>query len=185
MVKRITIVDYGVGNLRSVANAFAAVGAETQVCGTAAEIARAEALVLPGVGAFGEAMRRLHVRGLREALDERALGAKVPVLGLCLGMQLFATKSFEHGEHAGLGWIPGEVLPLERQHVGWNDVGAETFYFVHGFHFVPADPRHVVATADFDGPVTAIVQKDHIRGMQFHPEKSQRAGLALLKAFAC
>lgn len=179
------IVDYGVGNLRSVKNAFGAVGRVAEISADPGRIAAAEALVLPGVGAFGEAMTRLRERKLIDVLNERVLGQKVPVLGLCLGMQLFATKSFEHGEHQGLGWIPGEVRPLSRQHVGWNDVGPHTYYFVHGYHFVPTDPAHVVATADFDGPIAAIVERDHITGMQFHPEKSQAAGLALLKAFAC
>jgi len=200
------IVDYGMGNLASVANAFAAVGAAVTISSKPEEIARATRVVLPGVGAFGEAMNRLREGDLVEPLRDAVLTRRAPCLGICLGMQLLADRSTEHGDHAGLGWIAGEVRRLEPAdpalrvpHIGWNDVSRPrasvlfdaavpgkpdpAFYFVHSFQFVTADPGATVGVCDYGGPVTAVVARDHVFGTQFHPEKSQKHGLALLRKF--
>ena len=199
----IHVVDYGMGNLRSVANAFEALGASVRVSPDPAALADAERVVLPGVGAFGEAMRRLRESGFVDALAEAVLVRKRPFLGICLGMQLVADRSFEHGEHAGLGWIAGDVRRIEPAdpslripHIGWNAVAMAperrlgidlpkdpTFYFVHSYQLVPADERDVAGRCDYGGPVVACIERGHIFGTQFHPEKSQRAGLQMLTNF--
>lgn len=199
----LTIVDYGMGNLASVANAFAAVGAASLVTSRPSDLASATRVVLPGVGAFGEAMRRLREGGLIEPLREAVLTRRTPFLGICLGMQLLAERSEEHGKHEGLGWIGGAVTRLEPgddqlriPHVGWNVVHAArpsvlfdglpaepTFYFVHSYHLLTTDPAATVGVCQYGGDVTAAVARDHIFGTQFHPEKSQRRGLALLRNF--
>jgi glutamine amidotransferase len=198
----IVIVDYGMGNLRSVLNALEALGAQAQISSDPAALTAAERIVLPGVGAFGEAMHRLRERGLVEALT-REVGQGKPILGLCLGMQLLAERGLEHGEHAGLGWIAGEVRRLEPPdpalrvpHIGWNEVttrppsrllagipDGSTFYFVHSYHLLPRDQTCVTGTCDYGGPLVAVVEQGHVMGTQFHPEKSQKAGLQLLRNF--
>lgn len=200
----IRVASYGMGNVESVLNALAAIGAKAAPAERPADLADADRLVIPGVGAFGEAMRRLTDLGFLPALERLVLTEKKPALGICLGMELFADVSFEFGEHKGLGWIPGrvEAIPdrggaLRLPHVGWNDVHVrvrEPFfagldadaacYFVHGYHFRAADPRHVLATVDYGRELVAAVGRDNILGLQFHPEKSQDAGLAILAAFA-
>jgi imidazole glycerol phosphate synthase glutamine amidotransferase subunit len=199
----VTIVDYGAGNLRSVAKAFEALGHTVRVSAGPADVAAAERLVLPGVGAFADGMRQLRERGLLEPLRERVLGRRAPFLGICLGMQLLATRGREGGVHEGLGWIPGEcvaVTPddpaLKVPHIGWNDVtptggswllrdvdGAAAFYFLHGYHLVPADASVVRATVEYGGVLVASVERDNVYATQFHPEKSQQAGLAVLRRF--
>lgn len=196
----VALVDYGAGNLRSAANALRAAGAEDLVVTAQPEtIARAERIVLPGVGAFGQCIGAIRARaGLEEALAEAVLQRGRPFLGICVGMQLLATTGHEHGTHAGLGWIPGEVRPLAPQdprlrvpHMGWNAVAVVRpglvapgwAYFVHGYAFHPAEPADLVATTDHGGPVTAAVARGPILGVQFHPEKSQAWGLALLARF--
>jgi glutamine amidotransferase len=190
------------GNLRSVANAIDAVGGSCVVAGKPADLRGASHVILPGVGAFGEAIARLRAAGFVEALGELVLDREVPFLGICLGMQLMATRSFEHGEHQGLDWIAGEVRPIRTTaelrvpHMGWNGIHVAhsspllqgvakdaTFYYVHSFHHVPADVATVVAHSDYGGPVTAVIAKGHLFGTQFHPEKSQRPGLTLLRNF--
>jgi glutamine amidotransferase len=199
---KVAIVNYGMGNLRSVANAIEAVGGVQQIVDDPASLRSATHIILPGVGAFGEAMNRLRAAGFVDALEELVLGRRLPFLGICLGMQLLATRGFEHGDHQGLGWIAGEVRPLETSaevrvpHMGWNGleivrgsplldgIGRDaTFYFVHSFHHVPTAKEHVIAQTDHGGPVTAVVQRENIFGTQFHPEKSQQPGLTLLKNF--
>lgn len=199
----LVIIDYGMGNLASVANAFAAIGAESKVSDRPDEIANATRIVLPGVGAFGEAMERLRGARLIEPLRDAVLVRRTPCLGICLGMQLLAESSSEHGTHAGLGWIEGTVKRLEPSdaslrvpHIGWNSVtcprpsplfaptkGEPTFYFVHSYQFVTKDPAATIAVCDYGGEVTAAVGRDHVFGTQFHPEKSQKHGLALLRSF--
>ncbi|MSP59281.1 MAG: imidazole glycerol phosphate synthase subunit HisH [Myxococcales bacterium] len=203
----IVLVDYGSGNIRSVANAFEAIGAAFLISARPDDLRAADRIVLPGVGAFGEAMRRLEALGLPAVLTEEVVQKKKPFLGLCVGMQLLAERGHEHGEHRGLGWIRGEVHRIEPAtdgdgkafpvpHVGWNSVKAQngsvllrsmpaepTFYFVHSYAFRAADPGVVAGTFDYGGEFSAVVEQGHIFGTQFHPEKSQKAGLQLLKNF--
>ena len=197
------IVDYGMGNLRSVANALEAVGAAARVSHSPEDVVAADRVVLPGVGAFGEAMSRLRRTGLADALAEAVLVRKRPFLGICLGMQVLATRGLEHGCHEGLGWIEGEVQPIQPSdpalrvpHVGWNTVAVRrasplfldlppdpTFYFVHGYHFAASDPSTIAGTCSYGGDMAAVIERAHIFGTQFHPEKSHHAGLLLLKNF--
>ena len=209
----VAIVDYGSGNLHSAAKAFereaGSVDPSPKVVVTAdAEIVRrADRIVLPGVGAFGDCRAGLlAVPGMREALEERVIAGGVPFLGICVGMQLMASRGLEKGVHAGLGWIAGDVTLLEPAdpalkvpHMGWNTL---TFrqphrlfdglrdgenglhaYFVHSYHLATALPETLVATADYGGPVTAAVGRDNLFGTQFHPEKSQALGLGLIRNF--
>ncbi|MFC3101970.1 imidazole glycerol phosphate synthase subunit HisH [Altererythrobacter lauratis] len=200
----VALIDYGAGNLHSVHNALKAAGAaNVAVTADPAVVHRAERIVLPGVGAFGACAAGLWaIPGMVEALEERVIGKGVPFLGICVGMQLLATRGLEHGETAGLGWIPGDVKLIERTdpaikvpHMGWNDVapsahhdGAELIeageaYFLHSYHFQPDEGRHVAAMTDHGGGLVAAVARDNILGVQFHPEKSQRYGLELLARF--
>ena len=197
----IAIVDYGMGNVRSLRNALEVLGAEVVLTADAAELSAAERIVLPGVGAFGDAMDAIRVRGLLAPLTALALRAGKPVLGICIGMQLYARRSEEHGEHEGLGWLDAEIVrlevppPLKVPHVGWNDLrfaaddwlfrgirpGESNFYFVHSFHMCCNDPADLVATTDYGGPVTAVVRRGRLVAAQFHPEKSQDNGLTFLR----
>lgn len=198
------IVDYGVGNLKSVTNAMAYLGLESRVTGDAGELERADAIILPGVGAFPDAAEKLRGTGLDKTIVAQA--DKKPILGICLGMQLLFQRSFEYGEHAGLGLIQGEVrairpvIPegLDVPHMGWNalhfpagqprspifsgiDEGAHV-YFVHSYAgFDCAGQR--TAWAEYGAELTAAVQNENVYGTQFHPEKSGETGLAILKAF--
>lgn len=196
----IAIVDYGMGNVRSLRNAFEYLGEDVMVTSDPAELDSADRIVLPGVGAFGDAMLAIHERGLEPVLTHQALAAKKPVLGICLGMQLFAKTSVEHGEHRGLGWIDADIRrlevppPIKVPHVGWNDLhfpandwlfegirpGQANFYFVHSFHMVCHNAADRLATTDYGGPVTAVVRSGNLVAAQFHPEKSQDNGLKLL-----
>ncbi len=198
----IAIIDYGVGNLFSLGSSFAKIGVEAVVTSDKAVIASAQKLILPGVGAFGDAARKLRESGLFEVITEQALGGK-PLLGICLGMQLLYEKSYEYGEHNGLGLIKGQVVPMEGKidsslkipHIGWNSLifkkenkllkyinNGDFVYFVHSFFAQNCD-ENLVATAEYSKELTAIVAKDNIYGCQFHPEKSGEVGLNILKAF--
>ena len=197
----ITIVDYGMGNLRSVFNALTLLGEDTQITNNPEEILRAERLILPGVGAFGLAMHNLRERGLIDPLNEKVLNQQTPILAICLGMQLLAESSSEHGDHVGLGWIPGRVRMFEMDglkvpHVGWNEIsvqgepplfkglgGNKEFYFVHSYHFETDTAEVVAATTDYGYDFVAAVNRDNIFGTQFHPEKSQDNGLRVLRNF--
>jgi len=197
----VTILDLDIGNLQSVANAFRRVGAEVSIARTAQEAEDARILVLPGVGAFERASRRLGDHGVGALVRRHALERRRPLVGICLGMQLLAERSYEHGEHAGLGLIAGEVLPLSAQppqyrvpHIGWATVSVarpcamfpdgalrQSFYHVHSYHLVCKNPGDVVATFSFAGQaVVTAIERGNVFGMQFHPEKSQDAGLNLL-----
>ncbi|MBS3886611.1 MAG: imidazole glycerol phosphate synthase subunit HisH [Dethiobacter sp.] len=195
----IAIIDYGGGNLRSVQNGFAAAGLPTVVSDEPHELEAADGLVLPGVGAFGQAMKNLRESGLGQLLLRR-VAAGVPLLGICLGLQLLFDRSEEKGEHAGLGLIAGAVVPfpgvLKVPQIGWNQLSilrehpllegisqGDYFYFVHSFYACPTDPEVVLASADYGGAFPAVVQKDNLFGIQFHPEKSSRLGLQILKNF--
>ena len=197
----IAIVDYGMGNVRSLSNAFEYLGEEVIVTDDPLVMDDAARIVLPGVGAFGDAMQAMHQRGVVTPLNRQVLGLRKPLLGVCLGMQLVAKESVEHGHHQGLGWVDARIgrltpaAPLKVPHVGWNSLNfpAEdwlfdgirqkeaNFYFVHSYHMVCADPQDRIATTDYGGDVTAVVRRDNIVVMQFHPEKSQDNGLRLLQ----
>ena len=213
----IAIIDYGSGNLRSAAKAFERAARETGVAGRiivtakAAEVAAADRIVLPGVGAFADCLAGLGaVEGMMEALKEAVVERARPFLGICVGMQLMAARGLEHGVHEGFGWIDGDVAPLGEgkgdagglpvyriPHMGWNDLtltapdhpllkgigpGAHA-YFVHSYHFMCKRPGDVLATVGYGGPVTAMVGRDNMAGTQFHPEKSQATGLRLIGNF--
>ncbi len=201
MAEVLALVDYGAGNLHSVANALKAAGAENVTITANPDVVRAaDRIVLPGVGSFracAEALRA--VPGLIEAMAERVHVGGAPFLGICVGMQLLATSGAEHGGTPGLGWIGGEVRLIERTdpaikvpHMGWNDVEitshaalveAGEAYFLHSYHFVPDEGRHIAAMTDHGGGLVAAVALDNVVGVQFHPEKSQAYGLALLARF--
>jgi glutamine amidotransferase len=197
----IAIVDYGMGNIRSVHNAFARLGCRVSSTSSEDEIASADALVLPGVGAFGEAVANLNTRQLVSPILRAVREGGKPLLGICLGMQLLADTSEERGNHKGLGLIPGHVLrltlpsELRVPHIGWNSISVkrpdplftklrdgDAVYFVHSYHFA-CDGEYVAATTDYGGPVIAAVQRDRVFGVQFHPERSQSKGLSLLGSF--
>ncbi len=193
------IIDYGVGNLFSLRSSFAAIGVEAFVSGDASELAKADRLILPGVGAFGDAAEKLRQSGLDAFVREQAASGK-PLMGICLGMQLLFEKSFEYGEHAGLGLLKGQVvgmsgrLPegLKIPHMGWNALRCTKpaklleegsyVYFVHSFYAENCEDS-VAAVTDYGIPITAAVEKDNIFGCQFHPEKSGNVGLEILKRF--
>ena len=199
----IAIVDYGVGNLFSLSSSFAAINAETVVTGDAEVIRKADKIILPGVGAFGDAAEKLRQTGLDKVLIEQAQKGK-PIMGICLGMQLLLEKSFEYGEHQGLGLIPGEIRPisdvipkdLKIPHIGWNALHfskekhpifkylneGDFVYFVHSFYGANCD-ESVIATAEYGAELTAAVAYKNVCGCQFHPEKSGEVGLKILRAF--
>jgi imidazole glycerol-phosphate synthase subunit HisH len=198
----IAVLDYGMGNRRSVEKALAHVGASARVSRDAAELAAAAGLVVPGVGAFPRAMQSLRELGLDELVRER-VAAGTPVLGICLGMQLAFERSSELGGAEGLGIVPGEVRALEAgelklPHIGWNEVRLQdlasplvadlpercAFYHVHSFAPVPAEERDVLGVAEYGAPFVTAVQRGSFYGVQFHPEKSSAAGLRLLANFA-
>ncbi|MBY0282630.1 MAG: imidazole glycerol phosphate synthase subunit HisH [Sphingomonas sp.] len=198
MAERIALIDYGAGNLHSVANALKAAGAGTvEITASAAVVAFADRIVLPGVGAFGACSAALRaLPGMTEAMTVRVIGGGVPFLGICVGMQLMADRGLEFGTHPGLGWISGEVALMTPDnaetkipHMGWNDVVPAKphpliepgeAYFLHSYAFTGSD---VVATTAHGGPVVAAIGRANMLGVQFHPEKSQRYGLALLERF--
>lgn len=198
----ITIVDYGMGNLGSILNMFKRIGVPAEIAADAATIAKAGKLLLPGVGAFDSAMSRIAERGLREVLDAKALQERVPVLGICLGMQLL-TRGSEEGVQPGLGWLAATTRrfpansPLKVPHMGWNlarpqrphalieGLGDDTrFYFVHSYHVQADDPTDVLLRTEYGLPFDAAVARGNIHGAQFHPEKSHKFGMRLLANFA-
>ena len=199
----VAIIDYGRGNVRSVANAVEYGGVDAVVTADAGEIANASHIILPGVGAFGDAMQALNDRGLPEILEREVRTGK-PFLGVCLGMQLLADTGFEHGEHEGLGFIAGDVVRLEAgldhlkiPHTGWNAIALHaphpvfaglredqlTFYFVHSYHFRAANAADVLGTCDYGRSFAAVLAKDNIVATQFHPEKSQDSGVHVIGNF--
>jgi glutamine amidotransferase len=207
------IIDYGSGNLHSAQKAFERAAREAGLDGAIdvtndpGSVRRAERVVLPGVGAFADCRGGLlALPGLYDALEEAVIQRGRPFLGICVGMQLMAARGLEHGETPGLDWIGGDVVAiapkdpsLKIPHMGWNTLSLsrahQVFaglptgekglhaYFVHSYHLTPADPGHVLATTDYDAPLTAAVARDNLVGVQFHPEKSQRLGLALIANF--
>lgn len=207
----VAIVDYGVGNLYSVQRAFEVCGASNiSLSGNPSEILACDRVVLPGVGAFADGMRGLRERGLDQAIREFAISGR-PLLGICLGMQLFATTSKEFGEHSGLNLVPGQVDAIPSEHkdggllktpyIGWSSLECpahadwqgtvlnsltqeESIYLVHSFHFIPEDRGNILATYRYGGhSITAAIKKDNITGLQFHPEKSGQVGLRIINDF--
>jgi len=199
----VAIVDYGVGNLFSLQSSFAAIGVEAVVTADPTVLEQADRILLPGVGAFEDAAAKLRATGLDTCVKALAKTGK-PLMGICLGMQLLFEKSYEYGEHAGLGLIPGAVRPIadvipeayKIPHIGWNPlhmVGekhplfahieeGDCVYFVHSYYATDCDSA-VIATADYGAPLTAAVARGNVMGCQFHPEKSGPVGLNILKAF--
>lgn len=202
----ISIIDYGVGNLGSILNLCRYLGIPAEIINSPESVARATKLILPGVGAFDAGMGNLEKSGLLAPLHQRVVIEQTPVLGICLGMQLLARRS-EEGTLPGLGWIAADVVrfrsppdlspPLQIPHMGWSHLSVRPgsrlcadlppdprFYFVHSYHVVCDQPQDVAATTEHGGPVTAVVERGHILGTQFHPEKSHRFGMQLMRNFA-
>ncbi len=197
----IAIVDYGVGNLFSLKSSLAAVGASCIVTGDAAEIQKAEKIILPGVGAFGDAIQKLRDTGLDRVIIDEAANGK-PIMGICLGMQLLFSEGHEYGIHKGLGLIPGKVVPIDNvipenlkvPHIGWNALtikdhplfsklkNGDFVYFVHSY-YADTEEEYVIATAEYGVPLTAAAAYKNVCGCQFHPEKSGNVGLSILRAF--
>lgn len=199
----VAIVDYGMCNLDSAARAIEECGGTARITADAAVIRQAARVILPGVGAFAAAMANLHRLDLIEPLTEAVTGHQVPLLGICLGMQLLTGAGTEGTETAGLGFIPGRCERLEPQapderipHIGWNEVWPQRdsalladvppggdFYFVHSYHVRPDAPDDVIATTPYGGGFASVIGRGNVAGVQFHPEKSQRLGFALLRNF--
>jgi len=210
LASTVALIDYGSGNLRSAEKALAratsdgATGHDIVVTADPTRVAGAERIVLPGVGAFADCMKGVSsIPGMVDALEDAVLKQGRPFLGICVGMQLLAEIGREHGDHKGLGWIPGEVVRLtpaephlKVPHMGWNALSLlqphalfegmadETdVYFVHSYYIRPKNPAHILAATDYAGSIPAVVGRDNIAGTQFHPEKSQAEGLAFLERF--
>ena len=200
----IALVNYGLGNILAFANIYRRLNVPVVVADTADMLAQADKIILPGVGSFDWAMSRLNESGMRACLDELVLGQHRPVLGICVGMQMMARRS-EEGKLSGLGWIDGEVKKFDEAafaqqthfpHMGWNDViprrtdsifksmESPRFYFLHSYHFSTKNPEDVLAVTDYSGPFVSSIRSGNIFGAQFHPEKSHRWGIQLLKNFA-
>ena len=204
----VTIVDYGMGNLGSVKNMFKYIGVQSEITDDLHKIGQATKLLLPGVGAFDAAMQRINEGGFRDILDKRVLEDKVPVLGICLGMQLL-TKGSDEGKMDGLGWIPAYTNKFKAQkdlkvpHMGWNEVSISNsnhlvegldevsdsnenarFYFVHSYYVEVEDPKYTMLKTNYGVSFDSGIQKDNILGCQFHPEKSHKFGMKLLKNFS-
>lgn len=199
----VLIIDYGMGNLGSVKRAFEECGANAFLSTDPKELSEASHIVLPGVGAFSDGMKHLNENGWVAPLKKTLLEDKIPLLGICLGMQLLAETGTEGGETKGLGLIEGEILKLEPTHpderiphIGWNEVTPKNnhtifqdiqprtdFYFVHSFHFKTKNPENIIATTPYCNEFVSAVRKDNIFGTQFHPEKSSKPGFQLIKNF--
>lgn len=197
------IIDYGMGNLLSVQRAFEKCGSEAVIIDNPLELRHAERIVLPGVGAFPDAMQHLRQDGWLEELDRAVLKKETPLLGICLGMQLLAEKGYEVQECAGLGYIKGEIRRLKQKepderipHVGWNEIRQKNqipllegiadgtnFYFVHSYYFDAQEQSHVACVTPYCGEFASVIYRENIVGTQFHPEKSQKAGFKVIKNF--
>ena len=203
MSSLLSLIDYGAGNLHSVRNALRKAGADVTVTADPGVVRQADRIVLPGVGSFKACAKGLRgIPGMIEALEERVLEKGVPFLGICVGMQLLATRGLEHGTTRGLGWIAGDVALIEPSdtsikvpHMGWNDVALLPHarnhpvleegeaYFLHSYHFAASEGHDVAAMTDHGEGLVAAVSRDNILGVQFHPEKSQAYGIAMLERF--
>jgi glutamine amidotransferase len=200
----VTLINYGLGNIQAFANIYKRLNIPVEVASTVSDLNKAERLILPGVGSFDWAMTKLNQSGLRDALDDRVLKHHVPVLGVCVGMQMMAHRS-EEGVLPGLSWIDGDVVRFDQEcdggllplpHMGWNDVEpaagggclfkglkSPRFYFLHSYYIVPRRPEDVLATSMYHREFTSAVRSGHIIGTQFHPEKSHQWGIDLLRNF--
>lgn len=200
MAINVTIIDYGLGNIWSVKNAFEFLGSQVEVTSDPKAISNADCLILPGVGSFDKGIKNLYSEGIIDSLNEAVLVKKKPILGICLGMQLLADRSEEGQSIDGLGYISGSVLKITRKelripHIGFNETKASNnksffssvvnsnFYFVHSYHFIPTDSNHIICTTNYGTSFVSGIQKDNVIGVQFHPEKSQSSGLVFLKNF--
>jgi glutamine amidotransferase len=202
-MKKVAIIDYGMGNLDSVARAIEECRGEPVITSRAEDLKQANYIILPGVGAFGDGMRNIRDLGLDRTIREEVLQKEIPFLGICLGMQLLASRGHEGGETAGLDLIPGEVVRFEPDgpgvkipHIGWNEVvferphslfrdipSEEDFYFVHSYHFVCKNREDILSLTPYCGNFVSAVNRKNVIGVQFHPEKSLQLGLKLLSNF--
>lgn len=202
-VPTVAIIDCGVGNHQSVLNALTLLGVSAKITAAAGDITEASHLILPGVGSFAEGMQGMHQRDLIPVVSDAVIRNKKKILGICLGMQLFASEGFEHGHHQGLGFILGKVQKIDTSvsglrlpHIGWNDVRitgvhaitagfdhVPIFYFVHSYHVVPDDKSSIAGVCDYGHEVVALLESGNIFGAQFHPEKSHNDGMHILKNF--
>ena len=194
---KVAIIKYGMGNVTSVAKALKKIGVPSTITDNQDEIAEADFIILPGVGAFKKGMENLQTSGLADFLTEQVIEKKKPFIGICLGMQLVASDGNEPEPIKGLGWIDGDVIKIKSNlrvpHLGWNEVISKNenslfhdfqkqdFYFIHSYHFKPQDPKYVMLSVEYDGEKVAAIHKNNIYAVQFHPEKSQDFGIALLK----
>jgi glutamine amidotransferase len=202
-MKKVAIIDYGMGNIDSVVRAVEECGACALITSAQSVLEEVSSIILPGVGAFSDGMNALRQRGLDLILKRQVFEYKIPFLGICLGMQLLAEKGFEGGETLGLGWVEGEVKRFIADskdtripHIGWNEVyysqpgmlfegipAGKDFYFVHSYHLSCKNETEAIARTNYCGGFVSAIRKDNILGVQFHPEKSQRFGLRLLRNF--
>lgn len=201
----IAIIDYGLGNVQAFVNVYERLNIPALVAKNIADLKDASKIIMPGVGAFDQAMSKLNNSGLRDSVEQLVLGDKIPILGICVGMQILA-RSSEEGKMAGLGWIEGEVkkfdnsrlsLKLPLPHMGWNTIVPDNgnpvlanmssesrFYFLHSYYFQCRHPKNIIATTGYGTRFSSAVNSENIYGVQFHPEKSHRWGIKLLKKFA-
>lgn len=198
----IGIIDYEMGNIQSVVNAFNYIGYDTKIVKNVDDFEKVNSIVLPGVGAFEKGIKNLQSKGFKEKLNQKVLKEKKPFLGICLGMQLICKESYEFGHHFGLGWIEASVVRFEEDknypvpHVGWNnlivkrknylveDIPEQDVYFVHSYYVNLLDEKIVPVICEYGIQFAAVIEKDNIFAVQFHPEKSQKVGLGILERFA-
>ncbi len=200
--KKILIIDYGMGNLGSVKLAFQKLGVKVEISDDLNILSKADAYILPGVGAFPQAASNFEERGLFSFLNEQVINQNKPILGICLGMQLMAKESLEQGKTKGLGWFDAQVTPIKPSftchvpHVGWNNLlliqeddlfrkvdSDSHFYFDHSYKFITKDKKTILGYCEYEQNIVSVIRKGHILGTQFHPEKSQRSGLKILRNY--